>query len=58
MLVGSFVRMLVASGVPLLVSTVVSVILVTGIRHIVSCMLCVGWCIVLWVRVCTMVGCR
>ena len=33
MLVGSFVRMLVASGVPLLVSTVVSVILVTGIRH-------------------------
>ena len=33
MFVGSFVLMFVASGVPLLVSTVVSVILVTGIRH-------------------------
>ena len=33
MFVGSFVLMFVASGVPLLVSTVVLVILVTGIRH-------------------------
>ena len=44
MLVGSFVWMLVASGVPLLVSTVVSVILVTGIRH--YCWLyVVYWCV-------------
>jgi len=44
MFVGSFVLMFVASGVPLLVSTVVSVILVTGIRH--YCWLYVVYCLV------------
>jgi hypothetical protein len=39
--VRSCVRMLVASGVPLLVSTVVSVMLVAGIRR--YCWLCAMW---------------
>ena len=39
--VRSCVRILAASGVPLLVSTVVSVMSVTGIRH--YCWLCAMW---------------